>query len=326
MRTIRLGGFAAVALAVAGLAAAPVCFAQAYPSAPVRVVVGFPPGGVADVLARIIQPRLAEGLGQPVVVENRPGAGSNIAAEQVARATPDGHTLFVFSSANAVNVSLYSRLNYDPVKDFTQISMIASMANLLVVNPSLPVQTVRELIALAKSRPGQLQFGSAGNGSTQHISGQLFAMMAGVDIVHVPYKGSVPAMTGLLGGEIPFMFNVMSTALPHVKSGKARALAITTAQRSPLLPDLPTVAESGVPGFDYIASFGIQAPARTPAPVVARLNAELGKVLQNPDVRERFAVNGAEAIHTTPEQFAAFIQNEVERHRPIIRATGAKVD
>lgn len=326
MKPIRLANFAGLALAIGGLAATPASLAQSYPSMPVRVVVGFPPGGVADVLARIIQPRLADGLGQPVVIDNRPGAGSNIAAEQVARATPDGHTLFVFSSANAVNVSLYSRLNYDPVKDFTQISMIASMANILVVNPSVPAQSVRELIALAKSRPGQLQFGSAGNGSTQHISGQLFAMMAGVDIVHVPYKGSVPAMTGLLGGEIPFMFNVMSTALPHVKSGKVRALAITSSQRSPLVPDLPTVAESGVSGFDYIASFGIQAPARTPAAVVARLNAEIGKVLQSPDVRERFAVNGAEPIHTTPEQFAAFLQNEVERHRPIIKATGAKVD
>jgi tripartite-type tricarboxylate transporter receptor subunit TctC len=300
--------------------------AQSYPTAPIRMVVGFPPGGVADVLARIIGPKLADSLGQPVVVENRPGAGSNIAAEVVARATPDGYTLFVFSTVNAVNVSLYSKLSYDPVKDFAPVSMLASMANLLVVHPSVPSQSVRELIALAKAKPGQLNFGSAGNGSTQHISAQLFLMMAEVDMVHVPYKGSVPAMTALLGGEIPLMFNVISTALPHVKAGKVRALAITTARRSSLVPDLPTVAEAGLPGFEYVAYFGLQAPARTSSEVIAKLNAQTTRILQMADVRERFAVNGAEPMHSTPEQFGAFIREEIDKHRPLVKATGARVD
>jgi tripartite-type tricarboxylate transporter receptor subunit TctC len=300
--------------------------AQSYPTAPIRMVVGFPPGGVADVLARIIGPKLADTLGQPVVVENRPGAGSNIAAEAVARAAPDGYTLFVFSTVNAVNVSLYSKLSYDPVNDFAPVSLLASMANLLVVHPSVPAQSVRELIALAKSKPGQLNFGSAGNGSTQHISAQLFLMMGQLDMVHVPYKGSVPAMTALLGGEIPLMFNVISTALPHVKAGKVRALAITTARRSSLVPDLPTVAEAGLPGFEYVAHFGLQAPARTPKEVIAKLNGETTRILQMADVRERFAVNGAEPMHSTPEQFGAFIREEIEKHRPLIKATGARAD
>ena len=300
--------------------------AQSYPTAPIRMVVGFPPGGVADVLARIIGPKLADGLGQPVVVENRPGAGSNIAAEAVARAAPDGYTLFVFSTVNAVNVSLYSKLSYDPVTDFAPVSLLASMANLLVVHPSVPAQSVGELIALAKAKPGQLNFGSAGNGSTQHISAQLFLMMAGLDMVHVPYKGSVPAMTALLGGEIPLMFNVISTALPHVKAGKVRALAITTARRSSLVPDLPTVAEAGLPGFEYVAYFGLQAPARTPKEIIAKLNGETTRILHMADVRERFAVNGAEPMHSTPEQFGAFIRQEIEKHRPLIKATGARVD
>jgi tripartite-type tricarboxylate transporter receptor subunit TctC len=300
--------------------------AQTYPTAPIRMVVGFPPGGVADVLARIIGPKLADGLGQPVVVENRPGAGSNIAAEVVARAAPDGYTLFVFSTVNAVNVSLYSKLSYDPVNDFAPVSLLASMANLLVVHPSVPAQSVRELIALAKSKPGQLNFGSAGNGSTQHISAQLFLMMAQLDMVHVPYKGSVPAMTALLAGEIPLMFNVISTALPHVKAGKVRALAITTARRSSLVPELPTVAEAGLPGFEYVAHFGLQAPARTPKEIIAKLNGETTRILQMADVRERFAVNGAEPMHSTPEQFGAFIREEIEKHRPLIKATGARAD
>jgi tripartite-type tricarboxylate transporter receptor subunit TctC len=300
--------------------------AQGYPSGPVRIVVGFPPGGVADVLARIIQPKLAESLGQPVLVENRPGAGSNIAAEFAAKAPPDGQTLFVYSTVNAVNVSLYKELRYDPGKDFTPIALLASMPNILVVHPSVPVYSVRELITHAKSKPGQLQFGSAGNGTTQHISAQLFMMMADVNMVHVPFKGSVQAMTAVIAGEVPLMFNVVSTALPHVKAGRARALAITSPQRSSLVPELPTVAEAGLPGFEYVAYFGLLAPARTPRAVTERLNTETGRILQMPDVKERYAVSGAEPLHSTPEKFAAFIQEEVERHRPIIKATGARVD
>jgi tripartite-type tricarboxylate transporter receptor subunit TctC len=313
----------ALAAAAAALDGA---LAQSYPSGPVRMMVGFPPGGVADILARIVGPKLSDSLGQPVVVENRPGASSNIAAEAVSRAASDGHTLFVFSTANAVNVSLYSKLSYDPVKDFAPVSLLASMANLLVVHPSIPAQSVRELIALAKEKPGQLNFASAGHGSTQHISAQLFRMMAEVDIVHIPYKGSVPAMTALLGAEVPLMFNVVSTALPHVKAGKVRALAITSKRRSSLVPDLPTVAEAGLPDFEYVAHFGLQAPANTPREVIARLNAETARILQMADVRERFMANGAEPMHSTPEQFGAFIQGEVDKHRPLIKASGARVD
>lgn len=321
-----LSGLVKVLFALAAAGAVGSAVAQTYPSAPIRMVLGFPPGGVADILARIVGPKLADSLGQPVVVENRPGASSNIAAEAVAKAPPDGHTLFVFSTANAVNVSLYSKLAYDPVKDFAPISLLASMANILVVHPSVPAQSVRELIALAKAKPGQLNFGSAGNGSTQHISAQLFGMMAGVEMVHVPYKGSVPAMTALLGGQIPLMFNVMSTALPHAKAGKVRALAVTSTRRSALVPDLPTVAEAGLPGFEYVAHFGLQAPARTPGPIIARLNAETARILQMPDIRERLEANGAEPKHSTPEEFGAFIQQEVDKHRPLIKASGARVD
>jgi len=300
--------------------------AQSYPSAPIRLVVGFPPGGVADILARIVGPKLGESLGQPVVVENRPGAGSNIAAEAVAKAAPDGHTLLIYGTVNAVNVSLYSRLSYDPVKDFSPVTLLASMANILVVHPSVPAHSVRELIALAKSKPGQLDFGSAGNGSTQHISGQLFRMMADVDIVHVPYKGSVPAMTALLSGQIPMMFNVMSTVLPHAKAGKVRALAVTSAKRSSLVPDLPTVSEAGLPGFEYVAYFGLQAPAGTPREIVAKLNAKVVKILHMPDVKARLVNNGAEPVSSTPEQFGAFIREEIEKNRILVRASGARVD
>ena len=235
--------------------------AQSYPNKPIRVLVGFPPGGVADVLARIIGPKLADHLGQPLIVENRTGAGSNIAAETVARAPADGYTLFVYSTVNAVNVSLFTKLAYDPIKDFAPVSLIASMANILVVNPSVPANSVQELIALARARPGQLNFGSAGNGTTQHLSGQLFKSMAGIDISHIAYKGSVPAMTAVLAGEIPMMFNVMSTVLPQLKAGKVRALAVSSVKRSVLTPELPTVAEAGLPGFDYVSYFGVLAPA-----------------------------------------------------------------
>lgn len=318
---------ATLLIAVAAtLGAASPAGAQSYPTGPVRIVVGFPPGGVADVIARIVQPKLGDALGQPVLVENRPGAGSNIAAESVAKAPPDGHTLFIYSTVNAVNVSLYSQLRYDPGKDFEPIALLASMPNILVVHPSVPVQSVRDLVTHAKSKPGQLQFASAGNGTTQHISGQLFMMMADVSMVHVPFKGSVQGMTAVISGDVPVMFNVVSTALPHVKAGRVRALAITSPQRSSLVPELPTVAEAGLPGFEYVAYFGLLAPARTPRAVVDRLNADTGRILQMPDVRDRFAVSGAEPLHSTPEKFAAFIQQEVDRHRPLIKATGARVD
>ncbi len=311
---------------VVALAGAINAFAQSYPSRPIRVMVGFPAGGVADVLARIIAPRLSESLGQPVVVENRVGAGSNIAAEAVAKSPPDGYTLFIYSSANAVNVTLYSKMSYDPVKDFAPVTLIASMANILAVNSSVPAKSVRELIALAKAKPGQLNFGSAGHGTTQHLSGQLFKTMAGIDITHVPYKGSVPAMTALLSGEIPMVLNVISTVLPQMPSGKVRALAVTSARRSPMVPDLPTLAESGLPGFEYISYFGVLAPAGTPREIVIRLNNEIARILSLPDTKERFFVNGAEPASSTPEAFAEFIRDEIIKTGKIVRESGARVD
>lgn len=311
---------------VAALAGAINAFAQSYPSRPIRVLVGFPAGGVADVLARIIGPRLSESLGQPVVVENRVGAGSNIAAEAVAKSPPDGHTLFIYSSANAVNVTLYSKMSYDPMKDFAPVTLIASMANILAVNSSVPAKSVRELIALAKAKPGQLNFGSAGHGTTQHLSGQLFKTMAGIDITHVPYKGSVPAMTALLSGEIPMVLNVISTVLPQMPSGKVRALAVTSARRSPMVPDLPTLAESGLPGFEYISYFGVLAPAETPREIVIKLNNEIARILSLPDTKERFFVNGAEPTSSTPEAFAEFIRDEIIKTGKIVRESGARVD
>lgn len=317
---------AAFAVSLGLTTATTTAVAQPYPNKPIRVLVGFPPGGVADVLARVIGPRLSENLGQPLVIENRVGAGSNIAAEAVAKASADGYTLFVYSTVNAVNVSLFSKLAYDPVKDFAPISLIASMANLLVVNPAVAANTVQELIALAKAKPGQFNFGSAGNGTTQHLSGQLFKSMAGIEISHVPYKGSVPAMTAVISGEIPMMFNVMSTALPQVKSGKVRGLAVSSAKRSPLVPDVPTVAESGLPSFDYVSHFGLLAPAGTPREVVARLNAEVVKILDSADMKARLADVGAEALSSTPERFGAFIQEEIRNSAAVVKASGAKAD
>lgn len=317
---------AALALVVAALTAPQGAWAQPYPNKPVRFLVGFPPGGVADVLARVIGPKLSEHLGQPVVIENRVGAGSNIAAEAVAKSPADGYTLFVYSTVNAVNVSLFSKLSYDPVKDFAPVGLIASMANLLVVNPAVAANNVQELIALAKSRPGQLNFGSAGIGTTQHLSGQIFKSMAGIDISHVAYKGSVPAMTAVLSGEIPMMFNVMSTALPQVKAGKVRALAISSAKRSPIVPDVPTVAESGIAGFDYVSHFGVLAPAGTPRDIVGRLNAEIVKILDSADMKARLADVGAEPVTSTPERFAAFIQEEIKNSAAVVKASGAKAD
>ncbi len=300
--------------------------AQSYPNKPIRVLVGFPPGGVADVLARIIGPKLADHLGQPLIVENRAGAGSNIAAETVARAPADGYTLFVYSTVNAVNVSLFTKLAYDPIKDFAPVSLIASMANILVVNPSVPANSVQELIALARARPGQLNFGSAGNGTTQHLSGQLFKSMAGIDINHIAYKGSVPAMTAVLAGEIPMMFNVMSTVLPQLKAGKVRALAVSSGMRSVLTPELPTVAEAGLPGFDYVSYFGLLAPAGTPREIVSRLNTEIVKILDATDMKARLADVGAEPVTSTPERFGAFIQEEIKKSAAVVKESGARAD
>lgn len=301
-------------------------FAQSYPTKPIRILVGFAAGGVADILARTISVKLGEILGQPVVVEIRAGAGSNIAAETVAKSPPDGYTLFIYATANAVNVSLYSKLSYDLIKDFVPVTPLASMANVLVVNPLVPAKSVKELIALAKSKPGQLQYASSGYGSTQHLSGELFKMMAGIDIVQVLYKGSVPAMTAVVGGEVPMVFQVMSTALPQIRADKVRALGLTSAKRSPFAPEIPTIAEAGLLGYENITSFGVLAPAGTPKEIISKLNAEISKILKMPAVKERLASNGAEVMSSTPDQFLKFIKEEIDNTGKLIKQSGARVD
>jgi len=297
-----------------------------YPAKPIRVIVGFPPGSGADITARVIGAKAGEALAQQVIVDNRPGAASNIAAELSAKAPPDGYTLFIGTVANTINATLYPKLPFDFARDFAPVALTTAAPNVLVVHPSVPAKSVKELVALAKGRPGQLNFASSGTGTAPHLSGELFKALAGVNLVHIPYKGSPPAVTDLMAGEVALMFSPSSTVLPHVKSGRLRALAVTTASRLPSLPDLPTVAESGLKGYETITWFGFVAPAKTPQAIVARLNAEIVKVLALPEVRSPFAIQGIEVIGGTPEQFASYIRAEIEKWAQVIRLSGAKAD
>jgi tripartite-type tricarboxylate transporter receptor subunit TctC len=315
---IVLGG--ACALAAAG------AFAQGYPAKPVKVVVPYPPGGPTDIVARVVSQKLAEQTGQQFLVENRAGAGGNIGAEAVARAPADGYTLLVATTAHAINPSLFKSLGYDLQKDFAPVSQLTGGPLVIVVNPSLPAKSVQELIALAKSKPGKLNFASSGNGQSTHLSAELFSSMAGIKMNHVPYKGSAPALTDVIGGQADLMFDTMLSAMPQVKTGKLRALAVTSAARSPAAPDLPTVAESGLPGYAAIAWNGLLAPAGTPKDVVAKLNAELKKTLETADVKERFAAQGFAAAWSPPEQYAAFIQSELAKWAKVVKASGATLD
>jgi len=299
---------------------------QAYPVKAIRVISGFPPGSGADITARVIGARLGEALGQQIVVDNRPGAASNIAAGLAAKSLPDGYTLFIGTVANTINATLYSNLPFDFARDFAPVALTTAAPNVLVLHPSVPAKSVKELIALAKSRPGRLNFASAGTGTAPHLSGELFNAMAGVRMVHIPYKGSPPAVTDLLAGEVALMFSPSSTVLPHVKTGRLRALAVTTAARLPSLPELPTVAESGLKGYETITWFGFVAPARTPPPVVTRLNAEIVKVLALPEVRNLFASQGIETLGGTPDHFASYIRDEIAKWAKVIRLSGAKAE
>lgn len=301
--------------------------AQTYPSKPIRIVVPFPPGGPADILSRIIGQNLAESWGQQAVIDNRAGAGGNIGSEIVAKAPPDGYTLLMgFVGTHAINASLYSAMPYDNVKDFEPVSLVAMVTIVLVVHPSIPANSVKELIVVAKSRPGQLTFGSPGNGTPQHLAGELFNTMASVKMVHIPYKGAVPALTDLLGGRVSLIFSSMPPALPHVKAGKLRALAVTSAKRSSAAPNLPTIAESGLPGYEVINWYGILAPAGTPKEIVARLNSEILKILNIADVKERLSVQGAETFGSTPQEFAAYIRKETEKWAKVVKYSGAHLD
>ena len=315
----------AAALALAG--AAGVVHAQAFPSRPITIVIPFPPGGISDNSTRVIAQKASVGLGQPIVIENRPGAGGQIGADVVKAAKPDGHTLYLANiGSHGINQSLYSKLSYDPTKDFEPITILFSSPNLLVVPASSPVTSMAELIAYAKTKPGKASYGSQSIGSGGHLSGEIVKAKNGLDLVHVPYKGSAPVLTDLVAGRIDFLFDPITTALPFVKDGKLRALAITSDKRSPLVPDVPTLAELGYVGYDVNPWFGLAAPAGTPRPIIDRLNAEFAKAAKDPEVVKRLADQGIEAMSMTPEQFAAFIRSETARWTEVVKISGAKAD
>lgn len=309
----------------AAVFALPAAHGQAYPTKPLRLVVPFPPGGSADILGRAIGQKLSEGLGQPVVVENRPGAGTAIAADAVAKAPADGYTLMLGTvSSHAINPALNPKLPFDPVRDFTPISPVASIPFALLVHPSLPVKNVRELVAYARRQPGRLDYSSAGSGTSNHLAGELFESMTGTHLVHIPYRGSAPALQDLIAGRVALMFDLVLTAAPHVKSGAVRGIAVTGATRSTVLPDLPTVAESGLPGYEVSAWFGIFAPAGVPQPVVARLNAEIAKAMAAPDLRQRLVSQGAEPLTSSPAEFAAYLKSEIAKWAKVVADAGMK--
>ena len=314
-------------LTAALIAAATCASAQTYPSKPIRLVVPFPPAGTTDILAREVGQRLTQVLGQSVVIDNRPGAAGNIGSEIVAKAAPDGYTLELCTvSTHAINPGLYSKLPYDHVKDFAPVILVARVPNVLEVTPSLPVNTVADLIKLAKEKPGQINFASSGSGTSIHLSGELFKTMAGVDMVHVPYKGSAPALVDLVAGQVQVMFDNLPSSLQQIKAGKLRAVAVTSAQRAPVLPDVPTIAESGLPGFEATSWFGVLAPAGTPPEIIKRLNTEIDKWLQTSEAKEKLLAQGAAAAGGSPEEFASYIRSETDKWAKVIKASGAKVD
>jgi tripartite-type tricarboxylate transporter receptor subunit TctC len=312
-------------LAAALLAQAACAFAQSFPAKPVRVVVAFSPGGVTDIIARTIGGKLAELWGQPVVIENRPGAGGSIAAVAVSRAPADGTMLLVHSSGYAINAALNPALPYDPRKDLVDVAPLGSQPMLLVVSPASGIASVRDLIAAAKAKPGELAYGSAGIGSGAHLNGEKFRIAAAVDVLHVPYKGGAEAIQDTIAQRLGFTFNTVTLALPHIREGRLRPLGVSSAQRSALLPDVPTIAEAGVPGFEFSFWNGLWAPAGTPPQIVERIARDVARAVAQPDVRERFANLGAEAMDMTPAQFSRFVQNEIEDAARIGRAAGIKL-
>jgi len=301
--------------------------AQSYPSKPIRIIIAQAPGSATDNVSRVITSKLAVSLGQQFVIEARPGAGGTLGTDVAARSPADGYTLFMANnSTHGANPAVYSKLPYDAVKDFAPIMLLAETPYVLSVHPSLPVKNVKEFIAFTKARPGQLNYGSAGNGSTHHLAGELLKMMAKIDMLQVPYKGTTPALTALLSGEVSAMFFTVVGIQPHIKSGKARGLAVTTAKRSAMMSELPTMAESGLPGFEITSWFGLLAPARTPAEIIGRLNAELVKVQALPEVKSAMTKLGFDSVTGTPEQFAEHIRREVEKFTKLAKSTGIKAD
>jgi tripartite-type tricarboxylate transporter receptor subunit TctC len=300
--------------------------AQSFPSKPIKMVVPFPAGGTVDFFARVVSNKLSESLGQPVLVENRAGAGGNIAVEAVVKSPADGYTLLMGSEIVAINTSLYSRLSYDPIKDLAPITLVGTVPNILIVNPALPANSVKELIALAAKSPGKISFASTGQGTSSHLSSELFKLMANVDITHIPYKGGPPAVADLIGGQVNMMFINMPTGIGHVKSGKARILAVSSLRRVSQLPEVPTVDQAGLKGYDTQAWSGLYAPAGTPPEVIAKLNAEVVKILKMPAVREQLAAQGAEPVGDSPEEFARFMRDEIAKWAKLIKISGAKVE
>ncbi|MEJ5030700.1 Bug family tripartite tricarboxylate transporter substrate binding protein [Comamonas sp. MYb69] len=329
MNTIRLNArrtvLQAIAAASLGAALMPAAFAaEAFPNKPITLVVPFVAGGTTDILARIVGQSLGEELGQPVIIDNRAGAGGNIGGQFAARAPADGYTIFMGTvGTHAINEWLYKKMPFNPNKDFVPLTRVANVPNLLVANPAQPFKNVKELISYAQAHPGQVNFGSSGSGSSIHLSGELFKMMTKVDMIHIPYKGSAPAVTDLLGNQIAIMFDNMPSAIQHVRSGKLRPLAVTTAKRSPELPDVPTVAEAGVPGYEATSWFGLFAPTKTPADVQAKLHAAIIKVLQKPDVIKKIGDQGGEVVTESQAEFGKFIAAENEKWKQVVKTSGA---
>jgi tripartite-type tricarboxylate transporter receptor subunit TctC len=300
--------------------------AAPYPTKPIRMIVAVPPGGPADTLARLVAPRLTESLGQTVVIDNRPGANGIIAYETTARAAPDGHTFTAVAAGVVINASLYKSVPYDPIRDFAPITLGITVPNILVVHPSVAASSVKDLIALAKAKQGAVTFASAGNGTSGHLALELFRTSAGVDVIHVPYKGGGPALADVLAGQVQALFSIALAAAPQIKAGRVKALAITSLRRSPVSPDLPTVAESGLPGFEVVGWFGWLAPAATPKPIIDRLHGEIVRTLRLPDVRDRLLSQSTEPVGNTPQEFAAFMKSEHAKWGRLIRAANIRVE
>lgn len=321
----RIGRATLVLMMLAG-AGAQAQSGDTYPNKPIRFILPFPPGGGTDILGRIIAERLTQNMGQPVVMENRGGAGGNVGAEAAARSAPDGYTLVLVAPSLAISPSLYAKLNYDPVKDLAPISLVGTVPNVLITHPSVPAQNLAEFIALAKTKPGGMNFGSGGSGTSNHLGGELFNSVAGVKLVHVPYKGVNLAMNDVLGGQIQLVVIGIPAALPHIKAGRLRALGVIAPQRAPTLPEVPTVAEAGLPNYEVTTWYGVLAPAGTPRAIIARLNTELGRVMHAPDLKERFAATGTEPRTSTPEEFADYIRQEIAKWGKVVRDAGLKAD